>query len=393
MQIRSTISKEIIVFTSCAMVLTAIGIDIMLPAFADLRQHFSMKEDATETSKLVSYFFMGQITQIIFGYLTDKMGRLPILRLGILLYIVCGFATVYATSLEWMFVFRFISGMGAAAVMMTSIASVRDRYAGNEMARIMSIVLTIFLFTPIVAPALGSLVLKFYSWKIVFLIPPTFAIIVFFWSFRMVETHTKQARANVNIKTTLPKIKEILTDWHFMRYISIATLIFSILSSYVSSSERIVGEIYQSPALFPFIFAAIGCLMAVFSFGNSYITKRFGAKKTLRNLLLAYFGVSTLLLISNVFIGNPPPMTFFFGLIAILMALTTAADPNSSAMALEFLGDNAGVAASIYGTIFFFIGSAIGSLISTQLIDGVLPLAICAVIFSGVSVGLAFSDN
>jgi DHA1 family bicyclomycin/chloramphenicol resistance-like MFS transporter len=209
----------------------------------------------------------------------------------------------------------------------------------------------------------------------------------------MVETHTKQARANVNIKTTLPKIKEILTDWHFMRYISIATLIFSILSSYVSSSERIVGEIYQSPALFPFIFAAIGCLMAVFSFGNSYITKRFGAKKTLRNLLLAYFGVSTLLLISNVFIGNPPPMTFFFGLIAILMALTTAADPNSSAMALEFLGDNAGVAASIYGTIFFFIGSAIGSLISTQLIDGVLPLAICAVIFSGVSVGLAFSDN
>jgi DHA1 family bicyclomycin/chloramphenicol resistance-like MFS transporter len=183
MQIRSTISKEIIVFTSCAMVLTAIGIDIMLPAFADLRQHFSMKEDATETSKLVSYFFMGQITQIIFGYLTDKMGRLPILRLGILLYIVCGFATVYATSLEWMFVFRFISGMGAAAVMMTSIASVRDRYAGNEMARIMSIVLTIFLFTPIVAPALGSLVLKFYSWKIVFLIPPTFAHHRFFLVF------------------------------------------------------------------------------------------------------------------------------------------------------------------------------------------------------------------
>ncbi|MFN8355096.1 MAG: MFS transporter [Spirosomataceae bacterium] len=388
-----TVSKEFIVFTSCSMILTALGIDIMLPAFAELRHHFSMVNDSTQTAKLVSYFFMGQITQIGFGYLTDKMGRLPILRIGVILYITSGFATVYAPSLEWMFVFRFISGMGAAAVLMTSIASVRDRYAGDAMARIMSLVLTIFLFTPVVAPTLGALVLKFYSWKWVFLIPPSFAILVFVWSFRIQESHPKEARMHVKIEDLWPKLKAILTDFHFLRYATIATLLFSILSSYVSSSERIVGEIYQSPAWFPVIFGAIGLLMAVFSLGNSFFTKKFGAKKTLWYILLLYFGVSVLLFSSTILWGNPPPILCFFVLIAMLMALTTAGDPNSSAIALEFLGDNAGLAASVYGTIFFFIGSGIGAAISSQLTGGVYPLIISALFLSLGAVLLAWGDR
>ncbi|MFN8347073.1 MAG: MFS transporter [Spirosomataceae bacterium] len=387
------VPKEVIVFTSCSMVLTALGIDIMLPAFADLRRHFSLPDDSTQTAHLVSYFFMGQIVQIIFGYLTDKMGRLPILRWGVILYILSGFATVFAPTLSWMFFFRFISGMGAAAVLMTSIASVRDRYAGDEMARIMSFVLTIFLFTPVIAPALGALILKVYSWEAVFLIPPAFAIVVLLWSFRMKESLSKEARSKAPIKELLPKLKTIITNRHFVRYVTISTLIFSILSSYVSSSERIVGEFFHRPELFPVIFGTIGLLMALFSLGNSFFTKRLGAKQTLRYILLLYVGTSVLLLLSVVFMGNPPPLLLFFTLIAVLMALTTAGDPNSSAKALEFMGDNAGLAASVFGTLFFFVGSGIGAAISSQLTDGVYPLAISAVVFSTLSVFLAFGDT
>ncbi|GGD75377.1 MFS transporter [Emticicia aquatilis] len=393
MKTHSKVPKEIIAFTSCSMVLTALGIDIMLPAFADLRRHFSIVEETAQTDKLISFFFMGQITQIIFGYLTDKMGRLPILRFGVILYIICGFATVYAPNIEWMFVLRFISGMGAAAVLMTSIASVRDQYAGDEMARIMSLVLALFLFTPVIAPALGAFVLKFYSWKCVFLIPPTFALIVLIWSFRIKESHPKEARIHLPIKDLLPKFKSIITDWHFLRYSIIATLLFAILSSYVSSSERIIGEIYNSPKLFPIIFGTIGLLMAILSLSNSFFTRKFGAKNTLRVILLMYLAVSALLVLVTFFIGNPPPMIYFFILIALLMAFTTAGDPNSSSIALEFMGENAGLAASVYGTIFFFIGSSIGAAISSQLSNGVLPLAISAFGLSALAVLLSFSDK
>lgn len=393
MKPKKKVPKEFLIFTSCSMVLTALGIDIMLPAFADVRHHFLIDANSTQTAKLVSYFFMGQITQIIFGYLTDKMGRLPILRFGVILYIICGFATVFAQSLEWMFVFRFISGMGAAAVLMTSIASVRDRYVGDEMARIMSLVFAIFLLTPIIAPALGAFVLKFYSWKTVFLIPPSFAIIVLVWSFRINESHPKEARSKMSVRDTLPKLKAIITDFHFLRYVIIATLLFSILSSYVSSSERIVGDIYHNTYLFPIIFGAIGLLMAIFSLSNSFLTIRFGAKTTLRLLLLIYSTVAFVLLCCIFFLGDPPPIFCFFALIAILMALTTAIDPNSSAIALEFLGENAGLAASVYGTIFFFFGSGIGTIISNLLVDGILPLVISAFVFSILGAILAYTDK
>ena len=387
------VSKEIIVFTSCSMVLTALGIDIMLPAFAEVRHHFAVGNDVAQTDKLVTFFFMGQIMQIVFGYLTDKIGRLPILRFGILLYTLSGFATVFSPSLPWMFFFRFISGMGAAAVFMTSIASVRDRYAGDEMARVMSLVLTLFLFTPVIAPSLGAVVLNYYSWQWVFLIPPIFAVLVFIWSFRMDESLPVEARNDMKIVELIPKLKSIATDAHFLRYVTIATLIFSVLSSYVSSSERIIGDIYQRPDLFPVIFGAIGLLMAILSLTNSYFTKRYGAKKTLRVILMLYLAAASVLLGGVLFLGNPPPMVYFFVMIALLMAFTTAGDPNSGALALEFMGENAGLAAAVDGTIFFFIGSGIGAVISSQLTNGVLPLAIGAVVASLISVILAFGDT
>ncbi|HMP29325.1 MAG TPA: MFS transporter, partial [Saprospiraceae bacterium] len=137
---REISKQELIVFTASCIVLLALGIDIMLPAFGEVRRHFGLPQDSILTSNIVAFFFMGQITQIFFGYLTDRIGRLPVIRLGILFYIICGVAVVYAPIIELMFLFRFLAGVGAAAVVMTAVASVRDRFAGDDMAKIMSFV-------------------------------------------------------------------------------------------------------------------------------------------------------------------------------------------------------------------------------------------------------------
>ncbi len=380
-----TASKEFIFFTACSIILTAIGIDIILPAFADLRLHFGLDQNATDTANLIAYFFMGQITQVFFGYLTDRHGRIPIIRLGIIIYVLCGFATIFVPSLSWMLALRFCSGMGAAAVAMTSVAAVRDRYSGDSMARVMSFVLTILLLTPIFAPAIGAFILKFYSWKVVFIVPPVFAALVFVWSFRISESHPLAARSTEPFSSLFGKIKLVLGNWYFMRYTLAATLVFSILSCYISSSERIVGKMYQKPDLFPIIFGSMGILMACFSLSNSYFSRRFGAKNALRIYLMAYLAVSLMLLGAVLFTSDPPKMVVFLVFMALLLSLTLAADPNSSSIALEPMGENAGVAASVYGTIFFFVGSGLGTLVSNQLSNSLLPLAIATCLFSATS--------
>lgn len=388
----TAIPIEFVAFTASSMVLTAIGIDIMLPAFSDLRAHFVHTSDPTQTSRLISYFFMGQVTQVFFGYLTDRHGRLPVLRAGMLLYIISGLITAFVPDLQWMFFFRFISGMGASAVFMTSIASVRDRYSGDAMARITSFVVFIFLFTPVIAPFLGAWILRFYSWKIVFLVPPVFAVLVLLWSFRMRESHPAAARSKAGFGETVLKLKSIVTNSSFIRYAAIATVLFIPFSSYISSSERIIGEIYGKPGLFPAVFACIGLLMAVCAFSNSYFAKKFGSKKTLRGLLVIYATVAALLFITTIIWGDPPPMLYFFCSLAIICSVTTAADPNSTAMALQHMGDKAGLAASIYGTAFFFIGSGLGAFISSHLMTGISPLLGCFTVSGLIALASAFSD-
>lgn len=369
-------SGEFIALSACTMALTALGIDIMLPAFAAIRQDFGLPATSTATANIVSYFFMGQVAQIIFGILSDRYGRLAILRIGFPLYIVSGIAAAFAPSLELMFAARFVMGMGASAVFMSTIAGVRDRYVGDQMARIMSLIFTIFLFTPVLAPFLGIAILSFASWKYVFLAPPLFACLIFIWSLRLEESLHNGQRNKLNWKAIKSSLREVVGNRTFLRYTTIATLLFSALGTYVAGAERIIGELYGKPSYFPWIFGGMGLVCSGSSLLNSHFSIRYGAKKTLRNSLLVYTLIAGVLLLINLTMGNPPPMLFFFVPVLILLALNLSIEPNSSALAMEPMGEQAGLASSVYGTIFFFVGGLIGAIVSGWMEHGVLALVL-----------------
>lgn len=383
---------EFIALSACTMMLTALGIDIMLPALAGLRQHFGLPADSTETAKIISFFFMGQIAQLVFGALSDRYGRLAILRIGFPIYIIAGIAAAFAPSLELMLAARFVAGMGASAVLMTTIAGVRDRFVGDEMARIMSLVFTIFLFTPVIAPFLGIAILSISSWKMVFLTPPLFAVIVFCWSLRLEESLPPEKRVALNWINIGQSIRKVIGNRTFVRYTTITTLLFAALSSYVASSEHIVGEIYSRPELFAWIFAGIGLLMSLCSLLNSRLSSKYGAQRSMRWLLICYMIVSCVLLLFTFSFGDPPDIRLFFIAVALLMAINLAIEPNSSALALEPMGNMAGMASAIYGTAFFFIGSTLGSVISRWMVHSVYPLVLSFVLIGLITLVLAFSD-
>jgi DHA1 family bicyclomycin/chloramphenicol resistance-like MFS transporter len=384
---------EYICLSAATMMLTALGIDIMLPALSDLRHHFGLQPDSTATANVIVFFFMGQVAQLLFGILSDRFGRLPVLRIGFPLYIIGGIAAAYAPSLEFMFAARFIAGVGASAVFTTTIAGVRDRFAGDQMARVMSFILTIFLFTPIIAPFLGIAILSLGSWKTVFLTPPLFAVLVFFWSLRLDESHPAARRSSLNWASIRRSLVHILGNRIFLRYTTITTLLFATLSVYVSGSERIVGELYGRPELFSWIFAGIGLVMSFAALFNARLSTRYGARRTIRSLLFVYTIVAAILLLLTFMENELPGIAVFFIGVGVLMAINLAIEPNSSALALEPLGQNAGIAASVYGTIFFFIGSSIGAVISQLMAHSVLPLVISFFMLGCMGLLLACTDG
>ena len=365
----------------------------MLPVFNELRDDFNLSSQSTAAAHIITFFFLGQIAQLVFGVLSDRFGRLAILRIGFPLYIGGGVVAAFAPTLGLMYAARFIAGMGASAVLTTTVAGVRDRFVGDEMARIMSLVFTIFLFTPILAPFLGLAIVSVSSWQMVFLTPPLFAVVVYLWSLRLEESLPREKRMKLTWAAVRASIAQVLGNRTFVRYTLVTTILFAGLSSYVASSERIIGEIFGRPDLFPWIFAGIGLIMSFCSLLNSRLSSRYGAKRTLRWLLLGYTIVATLLVLYTFSSPALPDIHVFFIGVATLMAINIAIEPNSSALALEPMGSIAGIAAAVYGTVFFFVGASLGSVISYLMVDSVTPLAVAFFVIGVIAVLLAFGEN
>jgi DHA1 family bicyclomycin/chloramphenicol resistance-like MFS transporter len=384
---------EFIALSACTMMLTALGIDIMLPAFGELRVYFGLSQQSTTPAQIIVFFFLGQTAQIIFGVLSDRYGRLAILRIGFPLYIIGGVAATFAPTLAMMFAARFVAGVGASAVFMTTIAGVRDRFVGDQMARVMSLIFSIFLLTPVIAPFLGLAILSFASWRAVFIAPPLFAVIVFIWSLRLEESLPSNKRTALSWLNIMTSIKAVLGNKTFLRYTTITTLLFSALSSYVASSEHMIGEIYGHPELFAWIFAAIGLWMACCTLTNSRLSSRFGAKRTMRGLLVTYTIIAFLFLAYTLTYGDPPDMAVFFISLGLLMGINLAIEPNSSSLAMEPMGDRAGIASAVYGTYFFFIGSLLGSVISQLMQTEVMAIVVSFFAIGVVAVTLVYNDR
>lgn len=386
-------SAEFIALSACSMMLTALGIDIMLPVFSAVRIYFGLSAESTAPANIVVFFFLGQIAQLVFGVLSDRFGRRPILSIGFSLYIVGGMVAAFAPSLPVMFAARFVAGMGASAVFSTTIAGVRDRFVGDQMARTMSLVFTIFLFTPILAPFLGAAILAVSSWRVVFVVPPVFAILIFIWSLRLEESLPREKRVPINWISLRSSFAGVLTHRTFLRYTGVTTLLFAAFSSYIASSEYIIGEIYGRPQLFTWIFAGVGLLMALSTFSNAYFATHFGARRTIRGLIIVYTMLGGLLLLYTMLNGDPPNLWIFFIAVAPMLSINLAIEPNSSALAMEHLGDAAGVAAAVYGTSFFFVGASLGSIISHLMVTGVFPLVISFFTVGAIALVLVFGDK
>ncbi|MNL65597.1 bicyclomycin/multidrug efflux system [compost metagenome] len=103
--------------------------------------------------------------------------------------------------------------------------------------------------------------------------------------------------------------------------------------------------------------------------------------------------MGAVLLVSTWALGDPPQMPLFFIAVTTMLAINLAVEPNSSALALEPMGNMAGMASAIYGTCFFFVGALIGSVTSHLMVHGVFPLVLCFFVFGLVSVLLAFGDR
>ena len=375
--------KEFVALIAAMMALTALAIDSMLPALPDIGDALGVADD-NERQWVIALFLLGfGVAQLIYGTLSDRYGRKPVLMVGYLLYVACSLICAFAPSFEMLLVGRFMAGAALAVSRVLAVAIVRDRFAGRQMARVMSLAFIVFMAAPIIAPAVGQLILFVAPWRWIFgaLAIAGFGVMV--WAMlRLPETLKPEDRLPLSAVRIRRAWWLTITERYSIGYTLALTVLQGALIGFITSAQQVFFDVFHHPLWFTPIFAMLAGSMALANWQNSRMVVRLGTRFLSHWALIGFLAFSAIHLLVAVR-GLETIYTF-----AVLQALTMGcfglASSNFGAMAMENMGAIAGSASSVQGFVATVFGTIIGAFIG-QSFDGTLVPLITGFFLCGLA--------
>lgn len=365
--------RELIVLMALLMSLQAFGIDAMLPALGHMADE--MGAGGNDRQLVIGAYFLGAGAGAFFpGAFADRFGRRPILFLGLASYIVLSLACALANDFWLLVGLRVVQGVTCAGLSVVPAAIVRDHVGGDRMARMMSLIMMIFLLVPILAPAVGQGIMMVAGWRAIFGAMAVMGLGVSLWVWwRLPETLQDEHRQEIDPMTILRNMGTALTTRGAIGYVIGSALVFGSLFGFLNSSQQLIGETFGAGNYFAFIFGGAVVGMVVANFTNSRIVERFGARRVSHTALFAFIVVALLQLWSAS--SSPQSLIEFIVLMSLSMAMLGFIGANFSSIAMQPFFHIAGAASSGQTAVRMSTGAILGSTIG-YLFDGTaVPLA------------------
>ncbi len=384
--------REFIVIVALMMALVALAIDMMLPALPKIGQDLGVF-NSNDNQLIISFLFLGiAFGQLVYGPISDSYGRKNSIYIGFTFFLMGCVVSLFSNSLFYMLLGRFIQGFGLAGPRIISVALVRDRYLGEDMARIMSVVMAIFIIVPIVAPALGQYVLKFATWEVIFISFIVYAIILLVWfTFRMPETLKEEDKHTFSLSRVFKVSKEVFNNRVSIGYTLAAGFMSGMFLAYLNSSQQLFQETYKMGDLYAIIFALLAFAVGIGSFLNGQLlVKRHGMRKMVRYassmiLVLSIFYYAVVLLK-----GGVPELWSLLLFFVLTLFHTGILFGNLNSLAMEPLGHIAGIGSTIVGALSTFVSVPFGIWIGLSFDGTVAPLIFGFVVLGILTFGAVF---
>ncbi len=363
---------EFIAMIALLVSLVALSIDAMLPALPHIGADLGVT-DANRTQQVITTLMVGMaFGQLLYGPISDSTGRKPMVFSGLVIFAVGCLLSLFAQSFTTMLVGRFLQGLGVAGPRSVSMALIRDLYAGRAMAEIMSTIMSVFILVPILAPFLGQAVLAVADWRAIFTVFLLLGVgVATRFCLRQPETLTPCKLHPLSFAELGRSAAIVLRQRCAMGFTVAAGVSSGAFIGYLSSSQQIFVGIYGVGDLFAVYFGLVAASIGVAALVNRRLVSRHGmfhltrrALETISVLSLAYLAVTL------AYGGIPPLVTLMFYLLATFFFVGIVFG-NINALAMETLGDVAGVGAALVASLSLAIAVALGGAIG-QMLDGTL---------------------
>ena len=369
--------REFIALMAALTASTALGIDVMLPALGEIRADFGLPADSTTISWAVTLYLFGLgIAQLLFGPLADRFGRKPALWAGLALYALGAAGAALSRSLEFLLVSRLLWGIGAASPRAMALTIVRDRHVGDRMARVMALVMTVFMIAPILGPGIGELLLLSGSWRWVFGFSVLTAAALSLWLLRLDETLDSRHRLTLDLRRVGLAFRAVVSERSTLGYSLALAWALSAFLAYLAGAELLFDDVYDRSGQFALLFGVGAGAMAAAALSSTRTIKAFGSRAVLRWAVAAYVAVAAVLGAASLLAGGAPGFWLWWALLTGLNGLHVIIAPICNSLAMIPMGEIAGTASAVIGSFSMVVGSMLASLTNHFLAGSVTPLSL-----------------
>ncbi len=341
--------------------LQALAIDVMLPALGVISRDLALTNPNDRQLIIGVFLICSGIGSLFPGSLADRFGRKPVVLVCLVAYFAISLVSALITDFTALLVLRGLLGLLTSGLMVLPMAIIRDRFSGDQMARMQSLVGVVFMVVPMIAPFMGQGVLLVADWRWIFGIMAGLAMCMAIWTWiRLPETMHPEFRQPIALGVILGNMGDALRNRDAAGYFIGGALVAGVMFGYINSAQQLVAEHFGAGEMFPVVFAGMALFLACTNFVNSTIVQKFGARRVSHTALFAYIAVATVHLIfamrGETLWTFIPFMTASF----CLMAFITA---NFQSISLQPFARTAGSAASVMAFVRLLLGASLGSLI------------------------------
>lgn len=337
--------------------LAPLSIDMYLPSLPALARQLHTNASLAQLSLTMCLLGLA-LGQLIAGPLSDRFGRRRPLIVGMVIYTVAAFLCAVAPSIWLLITIRLLQGLSGAFGIVIARAATRDLYSGTELTRFYALLMLVNGVAPIAAPVIGGQLLRFTSWRGVFVVLSVVSIVITVSVIAFLrETLPTAKRSPGGVRHTFATFGRLLRDRAFMGYASSQGLVFAAMFGYISGSPFVLQNIFGiSAQMFSVVFAVNGVGIIL----SSQLAGRLVGRYTERSILkagLAVAGVAGVVLLSVITI-HPS----LFGVIVPLFFVVSSVgcvSTTATSLALQSQGKAAGSAAALIGVPQLLAGAVV----------------------------------
>lgn len=360
-----------------------IGIDMYLPSIPAMAAAMGSSEGAIQFS-LMTFFAGLMLGQLVYGPLSDKFGRKPLIYTGLSIFILGSIGCALAATATQLQTIRFVQGLGGSIGMVIAFAIIKDQYEGPAMGKMMSMVLAILGLSPVAAPLIGDGLQALGSWRNIFIFLAVYgAIVLSAAAVFLPETRNTEQRKQFQLSQTFKLYSQIITDRKFIIYAFSLCIAQAGFFAYIAGSASVFISEYQlNSTQFSLLFAlnAFGLIAAAIL--NPKVHERMGLLQAYKCMNFGFFIVIAALF-ACLACGINSLIIFCIALF-IAVALLGFIMPTGTQLALMFQHKNTGTASALLGSLQFGFGAIVTAITGASSSAGgfglVSIIAVCALI-------------